>query len=361
MYASIILPTYNERENVGQMVEALRRVFGDRQDWEVVIVDDDSPDRTWEHAQELGATDPRVRCYRRLDRRGLSSAIVDGMSLGVGERLLVMDADFQHDIERVPALLEALDRADIAVGSRYREGGGVGEWSAARIAMSKLATYASRLVLRLRSSDPMSGFFAVRREAFLRVAPGLNPRGYKILMELLVLFRPQQAAEVSYVFAPRRAGTSKLSGGVIVDFGLSLAELATRNILSARFIKYALVGISGVAVQYASMFLLWSHFLAPERATLAAIGTAALSNYLANNSWTFAERRHTRFGDLLKGLVTFLAISGCGAFINQSITWYLVHLGLLLPLAMAVGIVLSSVWNYFLNLDLTWSGHARPE
>ena len=177
MYASIILPTFNERENVHQMVEALRRVFGERENWEVIVVDDDSPDRTWELVQELGAVDTRIRCYRRLDRRGLSSAIVDGLSLGVGERLLVMDADFQHDIERVPALLAALDGAEIAVGSRYREGGGVGEWSGARIAMSKLATYASRLVLRLTSSDPMSGFFAVRRESFLRVAPRLNPRG----------------------------------------------------------------------------------------------------------------------------------------------------------------------------------------
>ena len=109
MYASIILPTFNERENVHQMVEALRRVFGERENWEVIVVDDDSPDRTWELVQELGAVDTRIRCYRRLDRRGLSSAIVDGLSLGVGERLLVMDADFQHDIERVPALLAALD------------------------------------------------------------------------------------------------------------------------------------------------------------------------------------------------------------------------------------------------------------
>jgi len=251
---------------------------------------------------------------------------------------------------------------DVAYASRFAEGASTEAWGRPdRVKASGLANRIARRVTGVQLSDPMSGFFAVRREAFLRVAPGLNPRGYKILMELLVLFRPQQAAEISYVFAPRRAGSSKLSSGVIIDFGLSLAELATRNLLSARLIKYALVGISGVAVQYASMFLLWSQFLNPERATFAAIGTAALSNYLANNSWTFAERRHTRLSDILRGLVTFLAISGCGAFINQSITWYLVHLGLLLPIAMAVGIVLSSVWNYFLNLDLTWSGHARPE
>jgi dolichol-phosphate mannosyltransferase len=361
MYASIILPTYNEAGSLPRAIEALRTALAGRDDWEVIVVDDDSPDGTWQLAQELGKADRRIRCYRRIDRRGLSSAIVDGLSLGTGERLLVMDADLQHDASKVPELLAALDNADVSVGSRFMRGGGTGEWSKLRLLLSRTATLACRLVLGLRASDPMSGFFAVRREAFLTVAQRLNPRGYKLLMELLTLLRVKPVAEVPYVFSPRLAGVSKLSGGVIWEFGLSLIELGTRNIISARFMKYALVGLSGVGVQYGSFYLLWSQLLGEESGTFAAIGTAAVSNYIANNSWTFAERRHSSAADLVRGFGLFVGISACGAFINQSVTWYLQHLGALLPLAMAAGILVSTVWNYFLNLDLTWKGHARPE
>ncbi|MEN9705529.1 MAG: hypothetical protein RLZZ393_1408, partial [Pseudomonadota bacterium] len=179
MYASIILPTYNEAGSLPGAIEAVRKAMAHREDWEVIVVDDDSPDRTWELAQEYGQHDPRIRCYRRLDRRGLSSAIVDGLSLGTGERLLVMDADLQHDVTKLPELLAALDEAAVCVGSRYTRGGGVGEWSKGRIFLSRVASVSAQLVLGLRSSDPMSGFFAVRREAFLEVAEQLNPRGYK--------------------------------------------------------------------------------------------------------------------------------------------------------------------------------------
>lgn len=361
MYASIILPTFNEADSLPRAIEAVREALSGRSDWEVIVVDDNSPDGTWALAQQLGEADKRIRCYRRLDRRGLSSAIVDGLSLGVGERLLVMDADLQHDARKIPELLSALDRADVCVGSRFMRGGGTGEWSRRRLLLSRLATLACRLVLGLRTSDPMSGFFAVRREAFLQVASRLNPRGYKLLMELLTLLRARPVAEVPYVFSPRVAGQSKLSGAVVWEFFLSLIELGTRNVVSARFLKYALVGLSGVGVQYASFYLLWSRLLTAEQGTFAAIATAAVSNYVANNSWTFAERRHVTAGDVLRGFGFFAAISAAGAFINQSATWYLQHLGVALALAMAVGIVASTTWNYFLNLDLTWKGHARPE
>jgi dolichol-phosphate mannosyltransferase len=361
MYASIILPTYNEAGSLPRVIEALRAALAGREDWEVIVVDDNSPDGTWQIAQQLGKVDPRIRCYRRIDRRGLSSAIVDGLSLGTGERLLVMDADLQHDTSKVPELLAALDGADVSVGSRFMRGGGTGEWSKGRLFLSRLATLACRMVLGLRTSDPMSGFFAVRRDAFLKIASRLNPRGYKLLMELLTLLRVKPVAEVPYVFAPRMVGESKLSGSVVWEFFLSLVELGTRNLISARFLKYALVGLSGVAVQYASFYLVWSTLLGEEPGTFAAIGTAAISNYVANNSWTFSERRHSGVPELLRGFGLFVVISACGAFINQSVTWYLQHLGSLLPLAMVAGIAVSTTWNYFLNLDLTWKGHARPE
>ncbi len=363
MYATIVIPTYNERDSIPLAIAAVQRAMAGRSDWEILVVDDDSPDRTWELVDQLGHTDPRIRCYRRLDRKGLSSAIVDGLSLGLGERLLVMDADLQHDISKVPDLLAALDEAPVAVGTRYAHGGGTGQWSKKRLALSKLATVACQAVLGISASDPMSGFFAIRRADFLSVAPRLNPRGYKILMEILHLLGRVKVAEVAYTFAPRQAGESKLSGQVVWDFALSLVELLTRQLISARFIKYAMVGLSGVAVQYGAFYLLWRFIAADHPATMLAIATAACSNYLINNWWTFRDRVHRGLAELLRGILLFVVISGTGALINLAVTFYLEdklavghHW-----LTMACGIAVATVWNYYLNLDLTWRGHARPD
>jgi dolichol-phosphate mannosyltransferase len=326
----------------------------------MIVVDEDSPDRTWAVAQELGAADPRIRCYRRTDRKGLSSAVVDGLNLAVGDRLVVMDADLQHDPAVVPLLVAALDRAPAAVATRYAAGGGTGAWSRRRAWLSRTATAMTRLVLGIRTSDPMSGFFALRRADYLAVAGALDPRGYKILMEILHVMRPGTVAEVPYTFAPRTAGESKLSGAVLWDFAMSLAELGSRRLVSARFIKYALVGGSGVAIQYGTFALCWSPLFGDEGGLAAAIATAAVSNYVINNLWTFADRRH-RGLSLLSGLFAFLAISGTGALLNQATTWYIhAHHGIAITLAMAVGIVVATVWNYHLNRDLTWGLHARP-
>lgn len=362
MYASIIIPTFNERESLPLALAALHVALREREDWEVVIVDDDSPDRTWELAQELAADNPRIRVYRRINRRGLSSAIVDGLSLGTGDRLLVMDADLQHDTTRVPALLAALDDTPVAIGTRYARHGGTGHWSLQRVALSRVATLACQLVLGVSASDPMSGFFAIRREDFLRLAPRLNPRGYKTLMEILHSMRPPLFSEVPYVFAHRRAGESKLSGHVVWDFGLSLAELWTRSTISARFLKYCLVGLSGVAVHNAAFHLAWKRIAAADTATALAIATAAASNYCLNNAWTFRDRAHRGSVERLRGGALFMAISATGALVNQGLTWYLNdrHLLALFP-AMAVGLAVSTVWNYYLNFDLTWRGHAYPE
>jgi dolichol-phosphate mannosyltransferase len=362
MYATIVLPTFNERDNIAKAIAAVIAALPGRDDFEVLVVDDDSPDRTWELVEVIGKNDPRVRCYRRLDRKGLSSAIVDGLSLGKGERLAVTDADLQHDISKIPQLLAALDGAPLSIGTRYAEGGGTSNWSTRRLAMSRFATVVCRLVLGVTMSDPMSGFFAIRRDAFQGIAERLNPRGYKTLMEIAYVLRPARIAEIPYVFGSRTAGESKLSSDVIWDFGLSLLELGSRRLISARFVKYAMVGLSGVAVQYGAFYLVWRHLIANEGATAAAIGTAAFSNYLINNWWTFADRSHRSVAQLLRGLVLFILISGTGALINQAVTWYLHDRHALdLAFTMAVGIAVTTVWNYFLNLDLTWQGHARPE
>ena len=363
MYASIILPTFNERENLADCVEAVRQAMGPRTDWEIIVVDDNSPDRTWELAEQLGEQDPRVRVYRRIDRKGLSSAIVDGLAMAAGQRLLVTDADMQHDIRKIPELLAALDTAEVSVGSRYVGGGGISDWAAHRRFASKMATRACHMLLRVRVTDPMSGFFAIRRGIFERIAPQLNPRGYKILMEILHWHgKPERVAEVAYVFNPRRAGESKLSSGVIWDYGLSLLELASRRFISARFLKYAVVGVSGIAVQFLAFHVLWAHLMAESPAIAAAIVTAALSNYLLNNLWTFHDRQHRGLRALVAGAATFMVISGTGAIINHAVALDLrTTFNTQVDVAMLAGIIMATAWNYLLNRSFTWSFQDKPE
>jgi dolichol-phosphate mannosyltransferase len=361
MHATIVVPTYNEAESLPLVVAAVREALRGTASWEIVVVDDDSPDRTWEVAERLGREDERVRVHRRLDRRGLSSAIVDGLSQGAGERLCVIDADLQHDVTKIPALLEALDEHDIAVATRYAEGGSTGEWSAKRRWMSRLATRACRMLLGIRVSDPMSGFFAIRKEAFDALAGRLDPRGYKILMELLHLHGPERVAEVPYTFAPRRLGESKLGTGVAADYAWSLLELTTHRLLQARFVKYCLVGLSGVGVQLGSLALLLL-VLEKHVAQGLAIGCAVVTNYLLNNLWTFRDRPHRTASERVRGLVTFGAVAAVGALINYSVIFTLdERMGWSLFAANLVGIGVATLWNYVLNVSLTWGGWRRPE
>lgn len=361
MHATVVVPTYNEAENLPLVVAAVRAALAGVPSWEIVVVDDDSPDRTWEVAERLGRDDGRVRVFRRLDRRGLSSAIVDGLSQGAGERLCVIDADLQHDVTKIPALLAALDQNDIAVATRYAEGGSTGEWSAKRRWMSRAATRACRILLGIRVSDPMSGFFAIRKESFDALAGRLDPRGYKILMELLHLNGPQRVAEVPYTFAPRRLGESKLGTGVAADYAWSLLELTTHRLLQARFVKYCLVGLSGVGVQLGALALLL-HVLDKHAAQGVAIACAVLSNYLLNNRWTFRDRPHRTARERLRGVLTFGAVAAVGALINYSIIFTLnERLGWGLYAANLAGIAVATLWNYVLNVSLTWGGWRRPE
>lgn len=325
MRVSVVVPTYNERESLPLLVNALRDVMGNETDWELIVVDDDSPDETWKVAEDMASKDRRIRIYRRLDCRGLSSAVVAGLSMAGGERVVVMDADLQHDVTRVPQLVAALDDTPLAVGTRYAPGGGVGGWGRGRVALSQAATVVCNLVLGLAVSDPMSGFFAVRREEFNRISSRLNPRGYKILMELMVVMRPARVEEIPYVFAPRVCGESKLSTRVVWDFGFALIELLTRSVVSPRFLKYGLVGLSGVGVYALTRSGLLSGFGQAEAGviTAAAVGVSAVSNYVLNNVWTFRDRRHVSLPAVVRGVVLFGLVSGTGALISRAVAGHL--------------------------------------
>lgn len=350
---SVILPTYQEAENIVAAVRAVQVVLRHSASYEIIVVDDDSPDGTWSLVDGLAADDGRIRCHRRLDRRGLASAIVEGMAQGEGAVLAVMDADLQHDPSVLPDLVAALDGAEIAVASRYASGGTVAGWNPLRRLGSRLCTWLCRRTLGLTVSDPLSGFFALRREVFHRIAPCLQPRGYKALLEILYRAGGVRVVELPLRFAPRVAGHSKLGAATVSDLVWSLLELRSGRTITRRFVRYCLVGLSGVGVQLAA-FLALNRWLADEPALAMAIAMAMLSNFVCNNHWTFADRRLD--GRLVVlGLLRFILVSGVGAAISHALAirahqisgWPTFWTSL-------IGITVATVWNYQLNSGLTW-------
>jgi dolichol-phosphate mannosyltransferase len=209
---SIIVPTFNERENVVELTDRLRQCLEHRS-WEVIFVDDDSPDATADRVREIAADDCRVRCIQRIGRRGLSSACIEGMLATSAPYLAVLDADLQHDERLLPKMLDTLkqDEADIVVGSRYAPGGDIGDWDRGRARISRLATRLSRGLVPKDLTDPMSGFFMMRRSVFVGTVRQLSAIGFKILIDLFASFpQPLRFKELPYRFRRRHAGESKL-------------------------------------------------------------------------------------------------------------------------------------------------------
>jgi dolichol-phosphate mannosyltransferase len=228
---SIILPTYRERDNIAPLLERLRSALGDIA-WEVIFVDDNSPDGTADRILEEARKDPRVRLIRRIGRRGLSSAAIEGVLSSSAPYLAVMDADLQHDEKILPAMLSELEggQLDLVIGSRYVDGGGMENWTKERIAASRHATRFARFLTGVPVADPMSGFFMLRREFFEKCVSNLSGRGFKILLDLMMSSPdPVRFKELPYVFRTRQHGDSKLSYKVILDYFLLLVEKAVKK------------------------------------------------------------------------------------------------------------------------------------
>jgi len=218
MKLSVISPTYNESENVGLLIAALEQTL-QGMDYEIVISDDDSPDLTWAHVEEIAKRNPRVRALRRTSNHGLGASVVDGFSLARGEVMACIDADLQHDPGILPKMLEEFDQgADLVVATRYMPGGGTTNWNPFRRFASWIATQMARLLLGVPLLDPMSGYFMLRQKDFLRVRNELDGQGFKILLEIVAHMAPRSLREVPYTFRPRVAGQSKLSAKVIVAY-----------------------------------------------------------------------------------------------------------------------------------------------
>jgi len=221
---SVIIPTYNEKENIVGVLNKICKVLKGIH-FEIIVVDDDSPDKTWEIVKKY--KDKKARLLRRQGKKGLASAVIDGFNYSKGDIFVVADADFSHDYEIMPEMIKAVEQgSDFAVGSRFVKGGGITGWPFKRILTSKIATLMAKIILKVKVNDPMSGFFAVKKQLFEQIRDKLNPKGYKILLELLARTKSQKVKEIPYVFKDRQKGKSKLSGKIISEYIKMIAELA---------------------------------------------------------------------------------------------------------------------------------------
>jgi dolichol-phosphate mannosyltransferase len=235
---TIVVPTLNEADNILALLDHVDRTMSSDlpdQPYEVVVVDDDSADGTWRLAQDRAAEDHRVRVIRRVGRRGLSSAVLAGMAVARGDVLVVIDADLQHDERCIPALVRAVsDGADVALGSREVDGGGYGAFGRRRLAISRVGAVLARWAIGVEVADPMSGFFAVSRDRYEALSGGLNPRGFKIMLEFLARGPEPVVAEVGYLFRQRAGGATKFDVSVVVAFVVSVVELGVARRLGRR-------------------------------------------------------------------------------------------------------------------------------
>jgi dolichol-phosphate mannosyltransferase len=353
---TVVVPTFNERANVVSLVEELRTALADLR-WEVIFVDDDSPDATAASVRELAATDTRVRCLQRINRRGLSSACVEGMLASSSPVVAVMDADLQHDASVLPKMLEVLDRDDndVVVASRYLGEAGVGDWSRDRLMISRLATMLGRRFVPAKLTDPMSGFFVLRRRALDDVVRNLSQLGFKLLLDIFAsTSRPLRYAEVPYVFRPRRNGDSKLDALIAWEYLMLLADKLVGRYVPVRFLSFAAIGAFGVLVHLAVLGFVHltvgrDFAFSQTFATLVAM----VSNYALNNELTYRDRRRRGFA-WLRGLVSFITACSVGAFANVGIALYLFNRDANWLVSALCGIAVGVVWNYAVTGTYTW-------
>ena len=360
---AVIVPSFNERDNVGllytKVTAALQGI-----PFEFIVVDDDSPDGTAEVVKAMARHHPNVRCVHRIGRRGLSSAVMEGIASSAAPYFAVVDADLQHDEAVLPQMYaRAVAGDDIVVGTRYGGEGSVGSGlSSRREAGSRLATRLSSLLTGTRLSDPMSGFFLMRREVFDEIAPTLSRDGFKILLDIIVSatrFRSRsdralRIGEVPYEFRARHAGESKMNPLIVIQFlGLLLSKFS-RGLLPTSFLLFGMVGGTGVFVHLAALWLtherLGFNF---TNAQLTATLVAMTTNFVLNNELTYADKK-LRGRRFWLGLLSFYAICSIGALANVSFATWIYAASPDLFLAGMAGAVMSVVFNYSVSRTFTW-------
>ncbi|PMB00631.1 sulfonate ABC transporter permease [Fischerella thermalis CCMEE 5268] len=373
VWFSLIIPTYNEAANIEKIIQRLTQLLDERipGNYELIVVDDNSPDGTWQIAQSLMQKYPQLQVMRRQDERGLSSAVIRGWQVAKGTLLGVIDGDLQHPPHVLLQLLDAIIKgADLAVASRHIDGGGVSSWSLIRRFLSRGAQVLGLIILPSvvgRVSDPMSGYFLVRRQSIANVT--LNPVGYKILLEVIGRGQIKQIAEVGYVFCERKQGESKVTWKQYLEYIHHLLRLRlstghigrfSQNFPVGRFVRFGLVGLSGVFVDMAVLYLLSDPTtlgLPLTRSKIIAGEIAIFNNFLWNDAWTFADvaMQQNSWRQRCKRFLKFNIICLAGLVLNvlvlNLVFNFLIHNRYVANL---IAIAIATVWNFWVNLKLSW-------
>src|SRR5271156_1884258 len=352
---SVVIPTYKERQNVVPLVASLEAALQGI-NWEVIFVDDHSPDHTADAIRELALTNPRVRILERIGRRGLSSACIEGMMASPAPYLAVMDADMQHDETVLPEMLKLLqsNHLDVVVASRKTAGGSMGEFAKDRVHLSNLGSRVSKLVCHCDVTDPMSGFFVVDSYFFRASAPHLTGAGFKLLVDILASSpTPPRVAEVPYRFRNRLAGESKLDVNVELEYLFLIIDKMVGCYLPARFVVFVAVGSLGLLI-HLSILAIFHLFDAAAFSTGQMVATlsAMMFNFFLNNLVTFRDRRLKGIA-LLRGIVVFYAACSMGVLINLTFAHRLFSAGLPWYLAGISGVAVTSFWIYGVNKMVT--------
>ncbi len=352
---SVVIPTYKERGNVAELIKRLDRTLG-AVAWEAVFVDDNSPDGTADAVKEIAVRDGRIRCLRRVGRRGLAGACIEGMLSSCATYVAVMDADLQHDERVLPEMLAKLQsgKFDLVAATRYVEGGSAQSFSEGRGRISRIATGLTRRILGTSLSDPMSGFFMMRRDAFDAIAGRLSPAGFKILLDIVTASTGLRIAEQPFVFRNRHEGESKFNVQIGLEFlGLLLAKLSN-GLVEPRFIFFALVGAIGIVVNLGVLkiaLLAWpvSFIGAKSVATFFSM----ISNFLLNNALTYRDRR-LRGWSMLSGFIGFCLIGAVGAITDVGLASQLYADREVWWVAGLAGAVMGVLWNYAMSSMFIW-------
>lgn len=355
---SIVIPTFNERQNVRPLLALLDAALPDIR-WEAVFVDDNSPDGTYEEVGAVALDDDRVRLIHRLDRRGLAGACIEGILSSTSELVAVMDADLQHDetkLAEMVARFRAAPELDLVIGSRHVEGGSIGNgFSALRAWGSELATNLTKRMLRIKASDPMSGFFMIRRRSFNLVEGKLQTQGFKILADMLAAAKGRWSIdEVGYIFRDRKHGDSKLNAAVTAEFLALLVARLTGGVLPIRMILFLMVGASGVIVQLVVLRLALSagtqsFALAQSLGVLAAMTT----NFFLNNVLTYQDRS-LRGTKMIVGLLSFYVACSIGTIANIGVAHAVFEAIPHAEFASLTGAVIAALWNFVATALITW-------
>lgn len=352
---TIVLPTFNEQKNIEPILGRIEAVLNGVR-WEVVFVDDDSRDGTAQQIFSSASARQNVRIIRRIGRRGLSTAVVEGALSSMADYIAVMDAYMQHDETALPKMLDLLrsNQYDLVAGTRYQEGGGTGDWSSIRVKISRFATRIAQALTGVKLSDPMSGYFMITRSAFESVVRRLSGQGFKILLDIATsASKPLRIAEYPFHFRSRQFGESKLDALVAVEFGSLIIDKLLGGLIPPRFVLFAMVGGIGLLLHMTILASLVS-VVSFSTAQTAATVLAMFFNFVVNNQLTYRDRRLKGLRQLTLGLLSFVAACSVGAFANVGIAVFVFEHQYSWWLSGLAGVAVGAVWNYAVTSVFTW-------